>query len=73
MISKEIEYKAEVLKIAGFALLSPWGRLFFEPIALLKECGVYFLVYLIISFVLAILGLKFIVRGSKLLNLNRRK
>ena len=73
MISKQSEYKAEVLKISGFAMLAPFGRLFFEPAVLLKECGVCFFVYVIISTAIGILGLTFILRGNDLLNENGEK
>lgn len=50
MISTEIEQRSEVLKIAGFALLTPFGRVCMEPIIVFKEFGlISFILYLIFT------------------------
>ncbi len=73
MNNKYTEYNAEVFKIAGFAFIAPLGRFFLEPIALIEECRIYIVLYVIISIVLAFAGIVFIIRGSYLLDKGENK
>lgn len=74
MISKETEQRSEVLKIAGFALLTPFGRIFMEPVAVFEEFGlIFFLAYLIISIIIGLLGICCIFRSCDILTIRRIK
>ena len=74
MTTEPQKYRAYTFNIAGFALISPSGRIFFEPVALFKECGpILFFVYIIISLGLALLGLILLLKGYDILDLEERK
>ena len=74
MISKETEQKSEVLKIVGFALLTPLGRIFVEPIVVLNEFGFIGLIcYIIFGFTIGTFGLTCILRSCEILEEKRIK
>ena len=69
MISKQTEYKSEVLKIAGFAMLTPFGSIFLSPMQIIKDFGfLYFLGYFIFGLIIGTSGLRCILRGCELLS-----
>ena len=69
MISKQTQQKAEVLKIAGFALLTPLGRVFVEPAVVFNEFGFLgFIIYLIFAFSVGIFGISCILRSCDILS-----
>ena len=74
MISKQTEQKAEILKLVGFALCSPLGRICIEPVVVFKECGLIgFLCYATLSFIVAIYGIDCIARSYEILEESRIK
>lgn len=74
MITKLDEYRVEIFKIAGFAMTAPFGRLFFEPIAVFNECGIIlFVFYIFIATVLSIAGIILILKGYDILEYQERK
>jgi hypothetical protein len=71
-MDKHIEYRSEVLKISGFAMLAPAGRIFYESIALVKECGVgAFILYVLLAIITAKIGMWCIIRGYKVLKVRK--
>ncbi|MBI3591227.1 MAG: hypothetical protein HY094_07635 [Candidatus Melainabacteria bacterium] len=74
MISKQTEQRAEILKIAGLAFCSPLGRIFIEPIVVIKEFGfVGFLGYCIFSILVGTFGVNCILRSHEVLEEKRIK
>ena len=74
MISKQTEQKAEILKLVGFALLAPFGRICMEPIVVLNEFGFTgFLCYALLSLMIGICGLNCIARSYEILEERRIK
>ena len=74
MLAELDKYRVEIFKIAGFACMAPLGRIFFEPLALLKECGlILFLGYMVTALALTMLGLIFISKGYDILDAEKRK
>ena len=69
MIDRQTEQKSEILKITGFALCAPFGRLFVEPMVVIKEFNSpWLIVYIFISVVFAICGFNCIVRSCDILD-----
>ena len=74
MISKQTEQKAEILKLVGFALLTPFGRICIEPIVVFKEFGFAgFLCYAILSFIIGTGGINCIARSYEILEERRTR
>ena len=72
MISKETEQKAEILKLVGFALLAPFGRICIEPIVVINEFGFTgFMIYLTFSIIVGLFGTRCIVRSFEILEEKR--
>ena len=68
MISKSQEYKAEALRIAGFAMLSPFGRLFLQPVEIFRDYNLCLAIcYIISTCAFGFLGLVFITRGYEII------
>ena len=64
MINELNKYRVDIFKIAGFAVMVPFGRLFIEPTVIFNEVGLIgFPIYVMISFGLFMLGLMFICKG----------
>ncbi len=74
MIPKDEEYRAEIFKIAGFAMMAPIGKFFLEPWVIFKEVnnGIFF-IFLVVSLLLAYIGLVFVMKGYDILLIHRRK
>ncbi len=74
MIPKDEEYRTEIFKIAGFAMMAPIGKFFLEPWVTFKEVnnGIFF-IFLIVSLFLAYIGLVFVMKGYDILLIHRRK
>lgn len=69
MLSKQTEQRAEILKIAGFALITPFGRIFIEPMIVIKEFNSpWIFAYVLFVIFIAIVGLEFIVRSCDILS-----
>ena len=74
MIDELDEFTVEIFKMTGFAFMAPFGRLFFEPMAVFKECGtILFFIYVTVAFSLLILGLMLIAKAYVILELGERK
>ena len=72
MISKETEQKAEILKLVGFALLTPFGRICIEPIVVINEFGLAgFIVYIIFTLIIGTFGANCILRSFEILEEKR--
>ena len=72
MISKQTEQKAEILKLVGFALLTPFGRICIEPLVIIHEFGsVGFIGYLIFTLVIGTFGVNCILRSFEILEEKR--
>ena len=64
MITEEQKYRSEIFKISGFATMSPFGRLFLQPIEIFTTYGTMASVcYIIISVGLFLIGLLLILKG----------
>ena len=74
MIIEEQKYRADVFKIGGFSLMTPFGKLILE-IPNFKLAGLNFqlIIFAIIAFVSAYLGLVLILRGFEALEERRGK
>ena len=68
------KYRADIFKIAGFAVMTPLGRIFVEPVAVFREFGIIgSITYSIFSILLSLLGLIFFAKGYDILNFEIRK
>ena len=64
LMEKQKDYKSDIFKIAGFALFTPIGRVFIEPVVVFHEFGFNgFLIYMIVCLCLLLLGLTFMYVG----------
>lgn len=69
MIQEGIKYRAETLRIFGLIFFTPIGRLFYDVLYTGKDYGIIKLVVLVmLSSLLAYVGLILIDRGRKLLD-----
>ena len=74
MISEDQQYRAEVFKIAGFALMTPLGRIVIDYIEIFKQIGpLMFGINLFIAFLLFLVGLTFIEMGRNILDVRSSK
>ena len=68
MIDELDKYRVEIFKIAGFAMMTPLGRIFVQPTVVFNEFKpVWFFIYLLISFGLGTIGFMLILKGSDIL------
>ncbi len=68
MASDLSKHKADMLKIGGLALISPFGRIIMQPMLVIKEFNSsWFFAYLIFAFLLAVLGFIVILRSYDML------
>lgn len=73
MIYEVDKYNAEILKIAGFALMTPFGRIIVQPTIVFGEFNlIWFFIYVGFCLLLFFLGVVFVVRGYDILDLQRR-
>ena len=73
MTTDEQKYKAYTFNIAGFALMTPLGKVFLDYVSLFRELGlILFIINFIISLLLFIGGLTFVEHGRNILQ-ERRK
>ena len=73
MVTEEDKYRAYTFNIAGFAVMTPFGRLVFENVKLFHELGpVWFLINLFGSICLFIWGLTLVEQGRTILDKYRR-
>ena len=73
MILERQKYSAYTFNIAGFALMTPMGRLFLQPLEIFKEYGItMFISYGIICFGLFLFGMFLILKGFEILDLGER-
>ncbi len=74
MIHEELKFRAEIFKIAGFALMTPLGKVYLDFIPMLKTWGFLpFIIYVMISAALAITGIIIILRAWDLLEMSKNK
>lgn len=74
MITEEQRYRAYTYNIAGFALMTPLGKVVMDYINIFKEIGlVMFVINLLIAFLLFLAGLTFIEIGRSILNIRGKK
>lgn len=74
MVSEEEKFRAETYRITGFALLTPVGRIFLDPLPFFREYGLAFsLGYLILAVVLGIIGFFLIEIARVILYIKRFK
>ena len=67
---KEVEkYGAEIFKIAGFACMSPFGRIIIQPSTVFNELGlIAFIFYMIFALFLVLIGLILLLKGYDILD-----
>ncbi len=69
MITKEHEYMAQAFQIAGFAMMTPFGKIALDPISTFNSFGeTFFFYYLLASLIFAVIGFISIERGRAILN-----
>ncbi len=74
MITEEQKYKAYTYNIAGFALMTPLGKIVIDYIEIFKEVGpIMFGINLFIAFLLFLAGLTFIDMGRSILDVRSSK
>lgn len=67
MVTKEQEYRAEILKISGFAFLAPFGKIALSILYLsLSDLTINTLLYIILTLGLAVIGIIFLLDGINL-------
>ena len=72
MITKEEEYIAEVCKISGFAFIAPLGKVFLSiPYIELSKMTISHMLYIIVIFLLACIGITMIFNGKEILREKR--
>ncbi len=72
MINKEDEYKAEVFKIGGFALIAPFGKEMLNvPFIELFNIQSSHLLYMIFTLLLAYIGVNLLFNGKEILREKR--
>ncbi len=68
MITKEQEYRAEILKIAGFAFIAPFAKIFLTlPFIDYGTIAIDSLLYIIYMLMLAIVGIILFFDGCKMI------
>lgn len=74
MISDADKYNAEILKIAGFAMMTPFGRMIVQPTVVYAEIdsAIFFLIYAAFVLCLFYCGVQFVVRGHDILSLREK-
>jgi len=73
MIPDEEKYKAQVLQIIGITLLTPIAKVLLEPGTMFNDLGlVWFIYYVIASFIALSFGIILIDRGRDILSIRRR-
>ena len=73
MITEEQKYKAYVLSIAGFALMTPFGKLWLDFYEIVRNIGIGgFVGYTLICGGFFVVGLTFIEHGRSML-IEKRK
>ena len=75
MLKEENKYFAEILKIAGFALMTPLGKIVLNISEIdLFKLNIFFFVNLLISLVLFYFGIIFLIRGlEEVTELNNKR
>ncbi len=74
MITDLDKYRIEIFKITGFAIMTPFGRLFLDPVSILKEFGLLgSFLYCIICVSLTIGGVILILKGYDIIDTKERK
>ncbi len=69
MIKEIDKYSAEIFKIAGFALMSSFGRIVIQPSVVLNEFGLKgFIFYTILSLFLFFIGIIILIKGYDILD-----
>lgn len=72
VITEEQKYRAYTFNIAGFALMTPAGKVVLDFANIIKDLGyIGFFAYVLTSLLLFILGLTFIELGRSILNTRR--
>lgn len=68
-------FRSDVFKIAGFALMTPIGKIFLQPLEFFREYGLIFsTLYSIGSLFLALIGFYLIIKCyNELIDYDRRK
>lgn len=73
MVTEERRYKAYTLNIAGFALMTPLGKVFLDYVGIFKEIGLgWFIFNFVFSVFFFLVGLTFVDRGRSILEERRR-
>ena len=69
MIKEVDRYGAEIFKIAGFALMSPFGRIAIQPTVVFNELGMIgFIFYVLLSLFMFFAGLLLFLKGYDILD-----
>ncbi len=70
MITEEQKYRAYTFNLAGFALMTPFGKLVLDVLSIYREFefNIFSIGYIIFCFVLVIVGLKSIAHGRDILD-----
>lgn len=74
MITEEQKYKAFTFNVAGFALMTPLGKIILDFSDLIKNYGLgWFFAHLVISALLFIWGLTWVERGRIILSIKKER
>ena len=73
MITEEDKYRAYTFNFAGFAAMTPFGRIVIENVKLFNELGpLCFFINLVVSICLFVWGLTLVEQGRTILDKYRR-
>ena len=68
MVLEENKYRAQILQIGGFGLMTPAAKIYLSILDLkLNDLSVKFFIYSLVSMFLLYLGIIFLVRGIEML------
>ena len=69
MIKEIDKYCAEIFKIAGFALMTPFGRVIIQPTVVFNELSMIgFIVYVPFAFFMFVIGLFLLLKDYNILD-----
>lgn len=68
MVTESDKYSAETMKVSGFALMTPFGRIIIQPVVVFNELGsVSFIIYFVFTFFLFLYGGYLVAQGYNIL------
>ncbi len=74
MLDEIDKFRVQIFQISGFALMTPFGKIFLEPWTLFRELGIYGVAsYFILTLILELFGISLILKSYDILEKNRKR